>query len=246
MSPEFTEDGFLGGRLVIAQPRAGFRAGHDAVLLAAAVAAKPGEHALELGSGTGVASLCLAARVANLRVEGIEIHAELVKLANENAARNQMAERISFTRGDVEQIELGGRLFDHVFLNPPFHPDTGQISPHPARDLAKRDSSRTVASWTKVALAAAKPEGIVTAIVRADREHEIVDIVEGRGVTIIPLYPRNREAPKRIIVYIEKASDRSIRVTHGLVLHLANGKPTAGAEAVLRYGAPLPILDPGS
>jgi len=91
VSPEFSEDGFLGGRLIIAQPRAGFRAGHDAVLLAAAVPAKPGQRVLELGSGSGVASLCLAARVADVSVVGIEIDAELVRLANENAARNSMA-----------------------------------------------------------------------------------------------------------------------------------------------------------
>ena len=41
---ETTEDAVLGGRLVLRQPKRGHRFGHDAILLAAAVDAQPGEH----------------------------------------------------------------------------------------------------------------------------------------------------------------------------------------------------------
>jgi tRNA1(Val) A37 N6-methylase TrmN6 len=54
---EITTDGFLGGRLTIAQPVAGYRAAADPVLLAAAVQARPGQAVLDLGCGAGVASL---------------------------------------------------------------------------------------------------------------------------------------------------------------------------------------------
>ena len=55
-------DAFLGGRLRIWQPRAGYRAGIDPVMLAAAVPARPRQSVLELGCGAGTASLCLAAQ----------------------------------------------------------------------------------------------------------------------------------------------------------------------------------------
>ena len=64
-------DGFLGGRVQAWQPAAGYRAGVDAVLLAAAVPARPGDTALELGAGAGVASLCLATRVPGLSVTAV-------------------------------------------------------------------------------------------------------------------------------------------------------------------------------
>src|SRR5438270_343571 len=50
----FSEDGFLGGRIVARQLREGFRSGTDAVMLAAAVFAKAGDDVLELGCGAGI------------------------------------------------------------------------------------------------------------------------------------------------------------------------------------------------
>jgi tRNA1(Val) A37 N6-methylase TrmN6 len=241
VSADFTENGFLGGRLTIAQPRSGFRAGHDAVLLAAAVAVNKAERVLELGAGSGVASLCLAARVPGTFVRGIEIDLSLVKLANENAARNGMAERVRFEEGDAESLEstLGDELFDHVFFNPPFHPDTGQVSPFSTRDRARRDQGDAISRWTRSALHLTRDRGTVTAIVRADRQDEITGIVGGRGAVVLPLFPHAGEAPKRVIVRIAKGSAEPMRMAAGLVLHGSDGKPTAEADAVLRHLAPL-------
>src|SRR6478736_1511110 len=50
---EFTEDAFLGGRLRLRQPRSGHRAGHDAMLLAAATPARSGDRVVDLGAGDG-------------------------------------------------------------------------------------------------------------------------------------------------------------------------------------------------
>ena len=63
---DVTDDGVLGGRLKLLQPRRGHRFGHDAILLAAAVAAEPGEHTVDLGAGVGAAGLALAQRVPGL------------------------------------------------------------------------------------------------------------------------------------------------------------------------------------
>ena len=173
MSCDSTLDGFLGGRLSIAQPRRGFRAGHDTVLLAASVPAQAGSHVLELGSGAGVASLCLAWRVPQLRVTGIEIDPELVALANENAERNGLAERVRFECADAAAASEEGPAFDHVFFNPPFHPESGEESPSRARDRAMREVSNAIADWTRIALALTHPGGTTTAILRSDRAGEM-------------------------------------------------------------------------
>ncbi len=55
---ELSSDQFLGGALEILQPKAGYRAGVDPVLLAASVPAVAAVSILELGCGAGVASVC--------------------------------------------------------------------------------------------------------------------------------------------------------------------------------------------
>ena len=238
MSGERTLDGFLGGRLTIAQPKRGFRAGHDTVLLAAAVPAEPGSRVLELGSGAGVASLCLAARVPGASVLGIEIDPTLIKLANENAARNGMAEGVRFETGNVSQMHLDG-AFDHAFFNPPFYPATGQESPNAARDRAMRDADEAISAWMRAALSAVMDGGTITAIVRADRASELLSAAQGLAAILFPLFPRAGEGPKRAIVRVSKGTTGSLRTAAGLVLHEADGRNTEAAEAVLRHGAAL-------
>ena len=96
-----TADRLLGGRVVLAQPRQGYRAAIDPVLLAAATPAAAGERVLDLGCGAGAASLCLAARVPAVVVIGLELQPELASLAEQNAAANGLADRVRIVRGDL-------------------------------------------------------------------------------------------------------------------------------------------------
>src|SRR4030095_1814186 len=74
---ELTEDAFLGGQLRLKQLKSGHRAGHDAVLLAAATPARPGDRVADLGAGAGVAGLAVASRVAGIDLVLVEIDATL-------------------------------------------------------------------------------------------------------------------------------------------------------------------------
>ena len=82
-----TEDRFLDGRVIVLQPTNGFRAGLDAVMLAASVPAKTGDDVLELGAGAGTASLCLSKRVSDISIIGVEIDPTLAALANTRSPR---------------------------------------------------------------------------------------------------------------------------------------------------------------
>ena len=63
---DVSEDAFLGGQLRMRQLKSGHRAGHDAVLLAAATSTRSGDRVADLGAGVGVAGLALARRVAGV------------------------------------------------------------------------------------------------------------------------------------------------------------------------------------
>src|SRR5213079_2218204 len=98
---DVTDDAVLGGRVVLRQPRTGHRVGHDAILLAAATHAAGGDHVVDLGAGVGAAGLALAQRVSGLPVTLVEIDPTLAALAEHNAARNVLADRVRVAVLDV-------------------------------------------------------------------------------------------------------------------------------------------------
>src|ERR1700722_16250829 len=82
---DVTEDAFLGGKLRLRQPKSGHRAGHDAILLAAATPARPGDRVADLGSGVGAAGLAVARRVNGIDLVLAEVDERLAELARAHA-----------------------------------------------------------------------------------------------------------------------------------------------------------------
>jgi len=236
-----SEDRFLDGAVLVRQSLTGFRAGLDAVMLAAAVPAQAGEDVLELGSGAGVASLCLARRVGGLRVKAVEIDAALVALAQANAQDNVLSDRVSFVAADV--FALPGcyrRPFDNVFCNPPFHDETGDAPPDPARARALHDGGKLHA-WLVAGMKRTVSGGTFTTILRADRLAEALAALPDRGVVVFPLWPKAGVAAKRVILQARQSSRAPLQMLAGLVLHEADGRYTAEADAVLRGGGGLSL-----
>ena len=70
---ELSKDDFLGGAIKIWQPKNGYRAGMDPILLAATVNVSEGQKVLDLGCGVGTASFAIGFRVKKTKLYGIEI-----------------------------------------------------------------------------------------------------------------------------------------------------------------------------
>jgi tRNA1(Val) A37 N6-methylase TrmN6 len=229
---------FLDGRVKVTQPETGFRSGLDAVMLAAAVPALAGQSVLELGAGAGTASLCLAARVPGLVMTGVEKDESLVALAQSNAAAN--ASNCTFVAADIFALpaELK-RDFDQVFANPPFHGE-GQVSPDERRAAALMDGGK-LSDWLKLGLQRTVSGGFFTAILRADRLNEALGALPERGLCAFPLWPRQGEVPKRVIVQVRKGSNAPFALLPGLILHQPDGSWTPEADAVLRRGTALAL-----
>jgi tRNA1(Val) A37 N6-methylase TrmN6 len=131
----------LNKRVRLLQPADGFRTSIDAILLAAACPAEAGQRILDLGCGVGTAGICLLWRVQGAQLNGIDIQAAHIELAQQNAALNGCADRAVFMAGDVAQRaqHQDGRkpVFDHVICNPPFLEDGTYLkAEHPERAIA--------------------------------------------------------------------------------------------------------------
>jgi tRNA1(Val) A37 N6-methylase TrmN6 len=246
-----SDDAFLGGRIKVVQPRSGHRAGSDAVFLAAAVRARPGESVLDVGAGVGVAGLCLLARVSRLDVTAVEIDEELCALATANAERNGFAANFSVAKADVmasakshREAGLVHEGYDHVIANPPFYAEAAvRAAPDKARATAHVMGARGLTSWVRFLTSYAGPKAQITLIHRPECLGELLSLLERRfgDVTVFPLFPKRGEAASRIIVQARKGSRAGVSLLPGLVLHEADGRYTDEAEAVLRGGSALSI-----
>jgi tRNA1(Val) A37 N6-methylase TrmN6 len=219
----------------------GARVAIDPVFLAAAVPAEPLQLVLDVGCGSGAATLCLAHRVPQCRVIGFELQRDLVRLASENAALNGMSARVSAIVGDLLQPppRLSPGMFDHVMVNPPFIEEgRGTPAANPAKALATIEGGANLADWVRFALAMVRGKGTVTFVHRADRIDGLLAHVAGRAgeITIFPLWPAAGRPASRILVRARKQVATPARVLPGLILHESDGRFTPAAEAVLRDG----------
>ena len=248
---ETSDDAVLGGRLVLRQPRNGHRVGHDAILLAAACSAQPGDRLVDLGAGVGVAGLAVARRVGDLAVTLVEIDTGLAALALENAARNDLAPHVRTVCMDVTApakafatAGLAPGAADHVLMNPPFNP-AQNVSPDRRRRLAHSAAHDTLSRWLDTAARLLCPDGIVTLIWRADGLAAALAALAGSfgAIAILPVHGKLDALAIRVLVRAVKGSRAPLTLLPGFVLADAAGNPTSEAEAVLRHGGALPLAE---
>ena len=171
---DVSEDAFLGGRLRLRQPVTGHRAGHDAMLLAAATAVRAGQRVVDFGAGVGAAALAVAQRERAIDLAMVEIDPGLATLASANAALNDIAAEVltlDVTAGPstFAAAGLGPDSVDAVLMNPPFNDSfRQQASPDAARRIAHEATATTLESWIHAARRILKPGGVLTLIWRAE------------------------------------------------------------------------------
>ncbi len=242
---DLSDDAFLCGKLRLWQPKSGYRAATDPVLLAAACRAVAGESVLDLGCGAGAASLCLGWRVPGLRLAGLEVQPSYAELARVNAQRNGID--LEVVVGDLADMPAAlRRPFDHVIANPPYYPRGGSASPQPGRDTALR-AEVPVSAWIAAAVPRLRPGGWLTLICGADSLPEVLSALAPRlgSASVLPLAPRSGRAAGRVLLVARKGGRGAFRLLAPFVIHRGDQHDgdrenyLPAANAVLRDGADL-------
>jgi len=246
---DITDDAVLGGRLKLFQPVRGHRAGHDAILLAAA--APSSKHAIDLGAGIGTAGLALLVRKNANRVTLVEIDPDLAAVAGDNVRRNGFGERGEVVIADVGKLTRRGgpakpaaASADLVLINPPFNdPAHRRTSPQPSRRRAHVAKDSDLDVWIAAADRLLSADGKLVLIHRPEAIETILATIKGRfgAAQLIPIFPRPDAPAIRIIVRAIKGRRTPPEMHMGLVLNDASGQPSAAANAILRDAA---ALDP--
>ncbi len=238
----------LSGRVKLAQPVKGYRAGMDAALLAAACAGICGEKprfmtAFEPGSGAGAALLSLKARCPHLRLTGLEREADYAELARANVMANA-ADDVTILTGDVARgfRTLAHDRVDLVLCNPPYFDDPDQLrAPHEAKRPAWIADDGLLA-WLDFAMAAVKDGGEIVFIHRADRLGDLLGGLSARcgSFMIRPIQPFADKDSKRVLVRAQRLGKAPLRLLPPLVLHDGGArKHTDEVESILRGEAVL-------
>lgn len=244
MTDDLTRDAFLGGRVQLYQPRTGYRAGVDPVLLAASVPAQPGQSVLDLGCGVGAAILCLAARVPELCLTGVEVQAQYADLARRNGGG--ALEVVTASVNDLP-VDLRQRQFDHVITNPPYFDRAASRAAKNAGREAALGESAPLSDWVRAASKRLKPKGYAHFIHRAERLPDIIRALPGGmgSIEVLPLAPRVGRLAELVIIRARKNGRAAFRLHAPLILH-EGARHMADADsyvprikAVLRDGAAL-------
>jgi len=234
---DLTQDDFLGGKVKLWQPKLGYRAATDPVLLAAATPAKIGMRCLDVGCGVGTASLCLNARIAGLHLYGIEVQKTYSDLSIKNAADNNMDWHVFNSDLTASDGELKKMSFDVILSNPPFF-ENGSSSPNTAKNIANKFDAADLFDWIDFCLRRLKSGGQFVMINRMEQLTNILVALNGRAgaIEVIPLWSRADDAAKRVVIRAKKDSKTPLKMHSGLLIHSDGQSYTDAAHDVLRNG----------
>jgi tRNA1(Val) A37 N6-methylase TrmN6 len=234
---EFTEDAILNGRVILRQPKRGYRINLDTVLLAAAMRGVDNGRVIELCCGVGAALIAVAKAAPKARCVGIERDPAYAALARANVSLNTVGDNVQIIEADaLAPADLG--VFDAVFFNPPYDDPADNRAPSEDRRAAHVEE-RPLDDWIKLWSNRMASGASLTLIHRAHRLWEIVPAIAGRlgGIEIVPIRPNSAAPAHRVLVRAWKGSRAPLTLHKGLDLHpidAAEGKYTAEAEAILR------------
>src|ERR1700761_9683894 len=239
-SGQFTEDAFLGGKLRLRQLKSGHRAGHDAILLAAATSAGSGDRVVDFGAGVGAAGLALARRVAGTSLVLVEIDPVLADLARGNIRANAVAAEVVVLDVTSEASAfaaagLSPDSADVVLMNPPFNdPARHRASPDKARRVAHLATDATLERSIHAARRTLKSGGALTLIWRADGVAEVLAALDrGFGsLAILPVHGDPAVPAIRILVRAIKGGKAPTRIHAALMLNDGSGVPNKRVQEI--------------
>lgn len=181
MNPELLREGerlddLQRNRYRIIQHPGKFCFGMDAVLLSGFVPVKPGERVLDLGTGTGIIPILLAAKTRGEHFTGLEIQEEMAEMAGRSVRLNGLTGRVEIVTGDIREASrlFRGASFDVVTCNPPYIPSShGLQNPSDVKAIARHEILCTLEDVIREAARCLRPGGRFAMVHRPHRLAEI-------------------------------------------------------------------------
>lgn len=237
----YTQDYLLNRQVKIFQPINGYRASTDAIMVSSLIKTiKKEDKILDVGSGTGAISLCLASRfrTQNPQILGLELQSNLAELSNMSAEANGFTGILHYVNCDIrDKIDcIKPCSFQHVISNPPYS-DHDMPSPNKSKAQAHNHTDFNLSEWIKFMLKMMAPQGYFYMINRAEAIDEILLALHNKAgaVKIIPLFTKEGPKAKRIMIVAQKDSKAPTEILPAFIVHSTDGY-TPHAHQILREG----------
>lgn len=218
-----------GTELKIIQNPDWFCFGIDAVLLSDFVEIKPGDSVMDLGTGTGIMPLLLAAKTKVSHIDALEIQKDVAEMAKRSVMLNGLEEKINIINSDLVDYKTD-KQYKAVICNPPYKTaDTGLVNPEDKLKISRHEVCCTLHDVVKTASRILKPLGRFALIHRPER---LVDIMfEMRSLKLEPkriryIHSDIEKPPVMVMVEGRKCAKPYIKTEPPLVVYNKDGSYT--------------------
>lgn len=199
--------------------------GMDAVLLSGFAKVKEGERVLDLGTGTGIIPILLAAKTAGKHFTGLEISETSVDMARRSVALNGLEERLEIVRGDIKEAgELfAPASFDVVTSNPPYMiGQHGLVNPDVEKAAARHEILCTFEDVVRAAAKLVKSGGRFYLVHRPFRLAEIIRTLsdyhlEPKRMQLV--YPYVDREPNMVLIEAVRGGKPRMTVEKPLIVY---------------------------
>jgi release factor glutamine methyltransferase len=143
----------------------------------------------DIGTGSGAIAIAMAKLLPEAAVVAVDISAQALAVAEQNARAIGVSDRIEFRLGDLVQ-PLFGERFDAILANPPYigstelerlDPEVRQFEPHLALTPGP-DGLRFYRRLVDEALSLLKPESFLGVEVGWDQARQVADLFTAAGL----------------------------------------------------------------
>ena len=216
--------------LKLLQKKYGFRFGVDAVLLAHFAQIAVNSTVIDLGTGTGIIAVLLAAKKEPRKVIGLEIQPEMAEMASRSVQLNGLETKVEIVCGDIkEAVKLfGASSFDAVVSNPPYmEKGGGLINPADAVAIARHELLCTLEDVVSAAARLLRPGGRFFMVHRPQRLADIIFRMRSSGIEPKQLrlvHPSPGKEPNLVLIGGTRNGNPELRIQEPLYIYNSDGR----------------------